>query len=300
MATQKKVQSQIQLAALVALVLFMASLNPTVMSAQGISGGNANGSQVGAVKSQDQDQDQSRKQDPVSSTSTDRDQVREQKQDQDMIHVPVNDGAVSQQNQDQDRNRTQDQSGVIYDDHEQIQLRDQDRVQNQVSNSQELREVITQTRNQIQTEAQALGSSQRNIYQNQNQVRVAAAALASSSNLLGSLGPAINRIANSYQESIPATMQAEERIQTRSRINSFLYGGDQDAAAELDQRIRDRKEQTESLVRLLDVWEGDPEVKKVLQEQVQTLEQEQVRLQKLVDDEQSSRGLFSYLFFWRN
>jgi hypothetical protein len=118
--------------------------------------------------------------------------------------------------------------------------------------------------------------------------------------MLGPLGSAVSRIATDYKASVSATIAAEVRIENRSRINSFLFGGDDGAVADLDLQYQQHQLQIQELKRLINAWEGDSTTKNILQEQIQVLEREQMRLRQIADGENSSRGLFDYLLFWRD
>jgi len=285
----------------VALLLALAIESyPGVLSAQGPGGSGSAG--AGAV---DRDRDQ------IQDRDQDQDQIPDRDQDQDRDRDQVKDPATHDGDEpDQDRLQTRDQdrdvlrttspvddslNQIIYDDHQAIPVRVQDRVLSQ----EQLEAVIIQTRNQLQEQEKNLEAAVQNIHHNQNQVRVAATALASSSDMLGPLGPAVNRIATEYKASVQATVAAEEQIKNRSRINTFLFGGDDGAVAQLDQQYAEHQLRIQELQRLLNVWDGDPAVKDILQEQVQVLEREQARLRKVADIESATRGLFDYLLFWR-
>lgn len=164
----------------------------------------------------------------------------------------------------------------------------------------DLEQAIEDIQSKFQAQALEIDESVRNIHNNQNKARVAAAVLATNSDLLGVLGPAVNRIANEYQESIAATIKIEERIQNRSWLSSFFFGGDDDAVADLEQYLMLQQKHTEELGRLIDVWGGNWTVKTILQEQITIMEQEQTRLQKVASEESVSKGLFNYILFWRN
>lgn len=277
-------------------VALVAIVAPVATFAQGNSGNGTAGSLNSSEGIRDQDRDQDRLQDPDVGGEDEPDQARDQLRDQEQLHATSVDGTTNVTQQDRDRDRDRIQDPVLYDDHEPVQDRDQLRV----STAAELTEVINKTRSQFEVEEQAATEPLRNIYRNQNQVRIAAVALASTSDLFGSLGPVVRRITSEYQESVLATIAAEEHIQNRSRISSFLFGGDKDTAYELEQERLKNLELTKNLNLLINVWEGDPAIKKILQEQVQAMEQEQARLHQIVVEESISRGLLDYLLFWQN
>jgi len=152
----------------------------------------------------------------------------------------------------------------------------------------------------LQAQLQAVDDFNQTIYQNQNQARLAASTLEASADMLGTLGPVVRRLADEYKETVVTTIQTEAQMQNRSMTQNFLFGADEDAVATLRENVALQKEKTENISRLITVWDGDPEVQALLQENIQVMEQEQLRLQKLADKEATKRGLFDYIFFWRS
>jgi hypothetical protein len=290
MTITRKNKAALILYILIISLVMVLCCSPAISLAQGNSVGNSNGSQVEAETSQEQDKvqdrDQDKVQDPATQDESDSKQDRDQTQDQDRLHTTLTDGGATVPQQDQ----------VIYDDHQVIQVR----AQNPIATSEQLEAVIIQTRNQLQEQEKNVGQSVRNIHHTQNKVQVAATALASSSDMLGPLGPAVSRIAIDYKTSVSMTVAAEERIHNRSLINSFLFGGDDDAVADLDLQYGQHQLRIQELKRLVDAWDGDPTTKDLLREQIQTMEKEQMRLRQIADEESASRGLFDYLLFWRD
>jgi hypothetical protein len=211
----------------------------------------------------------------------------------DRLPVILVDGGVA--SQQLNRNQINDGDTVIYDDHQAIQVRAQDQTQ-----LQDLQSAIETKRIQLQAQLQAVDDFNQTIYQNQNQARLAASTLEASADMLGTLGPVVRRLADEYKETVVTTIQTEAQMQNRSMTQNFLFGADEDTVATLRENVALQKEKTENISRLITVWDGDPEVQALLQENIQVMEQEQLRLQKLADKEATKRGLFDYIFFWRS
>ena len=247
-----------------------------------------------------QDRDRLRDQDCVPGTDCDQTQDKDRVRDQDRIQDPAfifGDGTTSpDQDRLQDRDRLRDQDCVPGTDCDQTQDRDRDRLQ--VHTPDELRSAIQEQQRLMTTSEDGVGEQVQQIHRNQNQVRVAAMALSSSSDLLGPIGPAVSRIAQDFDNSVQATIQAEEQIQNRSRLARFFFGSDDEEIANLSGHLEQNQNRVQELNRLITAWDGDPQVQAILQEQIQNMEQEQFRLRQIVDEESASRGLFGFLFGW--
>jgi hypothetical protein len=277
---------------------------PLTLLAQGNGSGNSgdgSGSSDSSPVSM-QDKDQQRDQDRTDKPQ--QDQIRDPQRNQDCLEnedcdpeqdrdeIRLQDPVASDPIQSQDRLRDQDCTvGVDCES-------DQDRNRQQIYTHDELRTSIQNQQRLMLIEEEGVGDQVQNIYRNQNQVRVAASALASTTDMLGPIGPAVSRIAKDFDNSVQATIQAEEQIQNRSGVTRFFFGSDNDVVSNLDSQVIQNQERVQELNRLIETWDGDVQVKTVLQEQIQNMEQEQIRLQQLVDEEQDSRGLFGFLFGW--
>jgi len=127
-------------------------------------------------------------------------------------------------------------------------------------------------------------------------VRLAVHALLAMENLTGGIGRNVSQIAREFNNSAQATIRAEERIQTRNMLMSFFFGGDEQAAEEMEQEVNRNRERIQELKRLMQECECEEEVKAMLQEQIQNMEQEQNRIQELAQNEKKSKGIFGWLW----
>ena len=91
----------------------------------------------------------------------------------------------------------------------------------QVQTREELQNSIQQRNQEMETIAQTMRGGQKEAYQNQNEVRLAVHALLSMENMTGGIGPEVSAIAKEYNNSIQASLQAEEKIQSRSSLRRF-------------------------------------------------------------------------------
>ncbi len=115
-------------------------------------------------------------------------------------------------------------------------------------------------------------------------------------NLTGGIGPQICLIAQDFNNSVKVTVPAEEKIQSRSGLTRFFFGGDSAAAAEIIMQVDQNHERIRQMDLLINSTDCDYEVREILQEQVQNLRQEQNRLQVLAEQESRDKGIFGGLF----
>jgi hypothetical protein len=175
---------------------------------------------------------------------------------------------------------------------ENLTIREQLRARNVT----ELRQMIQERQQIMNQEIQNLGEGQQNIYQNQNRVRLAVHALLAMENLTGGIGRNVSQIAREFNNSVQATIRAEERIQTRNWLVRFFIGGDEEAAGNIEQETNRNRERIQELRRLREECDCDEEIRAMLQEQIQNMEQEQNRLQQLAQNEKANKGLFGWLW----
>lgn len=156
---------------------------------------------------------------------------------------------------------------------------------------------IEEKKQELEQKLQNLTAKEQNIYRNQNQVRLAVHSLLAMENLTGGIGPQISAIARGFNNSVQATIRAEEKIQNRSKIKKFFIGGDEKAADELEQEILQNQERLRELEQLIgECGECDEETRAMLQEQLQNIEQEQNRLRELAQAEKKSKGLLGWMW----
>jgi hypothetical protein len=99
-----------------------------------------------------------------------------------------------------------------------------------------------------------------------------------------------------FNNSVQATIRAEEKIQTKSGFARFFSGGDEKSAAEIEAQVTQNRERIQELTQLRDQCQCDEEVKAMMQEQIRNMEQEQTRLQELAQKEKKSKGLFGWIW----
>jgi len=165
----------------------------------------------------------------------------------------------------------------------------------------EAKEMTQQRQQEMAQEFQRLDNVQQKVYQNQNKVREAVHALLSLEDLATGIGPQVSQIAQEFNNSVLATIVAEEKIQKRNVLVRFFMGGEKNAAEEMEQKVNQNQQRIQELKQLKEDCVCDEEVKTMIQEQVQKMEQEQERLQQLAKKEKSAEGVFGWvrnLFRW--
>lgn len=161
--------------------------------------------------------------------------------------------------------------------------------------TEELRTILQQREQQMVQELEGVGSGERNVLQNQNQVRLAVHAMLGMEDLAGNRGQQIAAVARQFNNSVQATIQAEEKIQNRGFFSRLFAGGDKEAAEEIESEVNQNQQRITNLKRYQQECDCGSEVKAMLQEQIQNLEQEQNRLGELAQNEKQNRGLFGWL-----
>jgi len=194
-----------------------------------------------------------------------------------------------------------------------IQQREQERIQEEEQQNQddliiapkgeqvrarttnELRTMVQEKQQEMNQEVQSLEEKEQKVYQNQNEVRLAVHSLLAMEDLVGGIGPQVSEIAKDFDNSVQATIRAEESIQNRNMIVRFFAGGDQEAAGEIEREVNQNKIRVQQLKQLREQCDCDEEVKNMFQEQIQNMEQEQNRLQQLAEKEKHTKGIWGWI-----
>ncbi|MBN2881242.1 hypothetical protein JXM83_04275 [Candidatus Woesearchaeota archaeon] len=162
---------------------------------------------------------------------------------------------------------------------------------------QALKNEMQQMRTQMQTESQNLKAKKSEMLQKQNEVRMAVQSLQRLKDFLDpNMGAKVSEIAKGFNNSLKETVQAEEQIQSRGGLKRFFAGGDSAAAEKIKTQANQTQNRLQELKQLHESCDCDEEVKAMLQEQIQSMEQEQTRLRELADKEEKSKGLFGWLW----
>lgn len=162
--------------------------------------------------------------------------------------------------------------------------------------------VVERLRERIQLKAEEAAnesSSNRDKtkqFMNQNVVRERVMALQQLRNLTNEsgIGEQVSEVARNFENSLNKTLRAEERINSRSGVRRLFFGGDSEAADEIEAEVAQNRLRITQLNRLRNETEG--EINDFLGEQIREMEAEQNRLNALASSEKKSRGLLGWLF----
>jgi len=201
----------------------------------------------------------------------------------------------------QDRERLQD----MIDEPDQVRdrlqeqdwLYEQDRNRIHLSTSEELETIINNHQQQLRLEQSELSDRERNLAQNQNQMRIATNALLYANDFTGDgIGSYISQFAQEINDSLPQTIQAEKKIQSRSSFRKFFFGGDDDAVDVIDSEISRNRNRIGNMYQLVSECDCEKSIRNMFQQQIQNMETEQNRLEQLANMERQKKGIFGFLF----
>ena len=109
----------------------------------------------------------------------------------------------------------------------------------------------------------------------------------------GGIGQQVRVIAQQQNQSASTTIQAMEKIQTRNKVKTFLIGTNYKNLGALRSEMVQTRNRFEQLSKLMENVQNEGD-KTELQNQIQTLEQEQTRIESFI---KAQEGRFS-LFGW--
>ena len=109
----------------------------------------------------------------------------------------------------------------------------------------------------------------------------------------GGIGQQVRVIAQQQNQSASTTIQAMEKVQTRNKVKTFLIGTDYKNLGALRSEMVQTRNRFEQLNKLMENVQNEGD-KTELQKQIQTLEQEQTRIESFI---KAREGRFS-LFGW--
>jgi len=101
-------------------------------------------------------------------------------------------------------------------------------------------------------------------------------------------------VANQFNNSVQQSIKAEETIRNRNRIVRFFAGGDQETAEELQNLVDQNRIRLLQLKELKNEADCEEEVRTLMQEQIQSMELGQVKLQAMIQNERDARGIWGW------
>jgi len=109
----------------------------------------------------------------------------------------------------------------------------------------------------------------------------------------GGIGEQVRTIAQQQNQSVEATVQAMEQVQTRSKVKTFFMGSDYKNLGTLRSEMVQTMNRLEKLNTLLESAENEAD-KTELKAQIQTLTQEQAKIEAFVKAEEGKFSLFGW------
>ncbi len=170
----------------------------------------------------------------------------------------------------------------------------QERKQIKAQTSNELKQMIQERKQEMNQELDEMEGEDKKVRQNLNQVMLTVHSLLASEELVGGIGPQVSEIARGFNNSIQATILAEEKINSGNRFVKLFMGGDKEAVSEIEQEVNVNRERIRNLNQLMGGCECDEEVRNTVREQIMNMELEQNRLDELAIGEKAKKGLFGW------
>lgn len=118
--------------------------------------------------------------------------------------------------------------------------------------------------------------------------------LVKASSTTGGIGEEVRVIAQQQNDSESTTTRAIEKIQSRNKIKAFLIGSDYKNLGALRSEMVQTRNRLEQLNRLMENVQNEGE-KTELQNQIQTLDQEQARIESFIKAQEGKFSLFGWL-----
>jgi len=110
----------------------------------------------------------------------------------------------------------------------------------------------------------------------------------------GGIGEQVRVIAQQQNQSASTTIQSMEKVQTRNKIKTFLIGSDYKNLGALRSEMVQTRNRLEQLNRVMENVQNEGD-KTELQNQIQTLEQEQTKIENFIKVQEGKFSLFGWL-----
>ncbi|MFH2021020.1 MAG: right-handed parallel beta-helix repeat-containing protein [archaeon] len=135
------------------------------------------------------------------------------------------------------------------------------------------------------------------VYDQQSRTQIAIASLLELIELTEGIDKDISDLAFGINSSLSGSISAEVRLQKRSGLMRFFFGGDRKATGDLEMLVVRNVELVSELNALVSDCNCDEQVKSMLKEQIQAIAHEQVRLRDLIKKEKKSTGLLGWIIY---
>lgn len=162
----------------------------------------------------------------------------------------------------------------------------QTRTQTQTQNAgEETGPMLIQTQTKAQVNAEEYRSAVANSVQAIQQV---------ANRQASTIGVQVRAIAQQQNQSATTTIRAMEKIQSRSKIQTFLFGSDYGNLGALRSEVVQTRNRLQQLNNLMTSVQNEGD-KTELQNQIQTMEEEQTKIENFIQAQEGTFSLFGWL-----
>ena len=147
---------------------------------------------------------------------------------------------------------------------------------------------------QIQVQIQEQAQEQINIEDHRSTVANFVMGLENIANRETGIGQQVRTIAQQQNQSASTTMQVMEKVQTRSKVKTFFFGNDYKNLGTLRSEMVQTRNRLDQLNQLIENVQSEEEQVE-LQNQIQILEQEQVKIENFIEAEENKFSVFGWL-----
>jgi hypothetical protein len=170
-----------------------------------------------------------------------------------------------------------------------IQTQEKNKVKNQGENTQ----IQTQEQNAVQTEDKKENKGQDKAESHRSTVATFVQSLLSVAEREGGIGQQVRVIAQQQNDTKDRAADLIYAVENRNKVKTFFLGTSYKNLGELRSQMVQTRNQIEQLKRLAEQAENEVD-KAELQSQIQTLEQEQVRINDFIIQNESKFSLFGW------
>lgn len=201
--------------------------------------------------------------------------------------------AAQGQSMNQEQNQVMAQEGNQITEPSQNQEMNQEQAQTQAQETEPLQNqeqngLLEGEQNQIRTQEQTSSQNHGSVVSNfvENLLEVA--------DREQGIGQQVRVIAQEQNQSADRVVQAMEKIQTRSQVKTFFFGSDYKNLGNLRSETVQTRNRLEQLNRLMEQTQNEGD-KTEIQNQAQTLEQEQTKIENFIRAQEGKFSLFGWL-----
>lgn len=169
------------------------------------------------------------------------------------------------------------------------------RTQSGKDDAAQLQQRISERKAELDDETSKENLAEQKTFKNQNGMKIAVHALLEARNYTGGIGEQVSQIAKEFDNSINKTIENEKKIDDRGNFTKALIGGNYRAAREIQNAVSANEARILILQNLIAGSDTSEDVKAVLNEQIQTLSEENARLNDVAGKEMGRTGLLGWI-----